>query len=94
MVPEEDQKSSTLTDDQAHMIAKLLIDLEEKNGKPQDFEWGFEDGKQLCDVSVVISLLMNRSTVLSAGQTNCDTTTLDIFYAGCSWFKGSIMGQL
>ena len=44
LVPEEDQKSSTLTDDQACMIAKLLIDLEEKNGKPQDFEWGFEDG--------------------------------------------------
>jgi len=27
------------------MIAKLLVDVEEKNGKPQDFEWAFEDGK-------------------------------------------------
>ena len=44
---EEDQKSSSLTDDEAHMIAKLMIDLEERNGKPQDFEWAFEDGNQL-----------------------------------------------
>lgn len=43
---EEDQKLSSLTDDQAHMIAKLLIDLEERIGKPQDFEWAFENGNQ------------------------------------------------
>ena len=43
-VAEEEQKSPTLTDDQARMITKLLIDLEERNGKPQDFEWAFEAG--------------------------------------------------
>ncbi|XP_065909543.1 rifampicin phosphotransferase-like isoform X2 [Dysidea avara] len=47
-VPETDQKASCLTDDQAQMIAKLLVDLEEKNGKPQDFEWAFEDGQLYC----------------------------------------------
>ena len=46
-MPETDQKASCLTDDQAQMIAKLLVDLEEKNGKPQDFEWAFEDGKAI-----------------------------------------------
>lgn len=44
---EEDQKSSSLTDDEAHTIAKLMIDLEERNGKPQDFEWAFENGNHL-----------------------------------------------
>lgn len=52
---EEDQKSSSLTDDEAHMIAKLLIDLEERNGKPQDFEWAFENGNQLCHACLVYS---------------------------------------
>ena len=41
---ETEQKTSCLTDDQAKMIATLLVDLEEKNGKPQDFEWAFENG--------------------------------------------------
>ena len=90
-VPEEEQKSSTLTDDQARMIAKLLIDLEERNGKPQDFEWAFEDGSQLYQV-FVISLLMYRSTLLPAGQTNCDTSTLIIFCTRCPWLKGGVMG--
>ena len=37
-------KEPALSDAAAVEIAKLLISLEEGFGKPQDFEWGMEDG--------------------------------------------------
>ena len=40
----EKQKERTLTDEQARNISQLMIALEEKMGKPQDFEWGMENG--------------------------------------------------
>ena len=40
----ERQKERTLTDEQARNISRLMIALEEKMGKPQDFEWGMENG--------------------------------------------------
>ncbi|CAI8037287.1 Prodigiosin synthesizing transferase PigC [Geodia barretti] len=41
-------KEPSLSDAAAVEIAKLLISLEEGFGKPQDFEWGMEDGKLYC----------------------------------------------
>lgn len=43
-VEEAKQKLTTLTDDQAIEIGRLLVDLEEAFGTPQDFEWGIENG--------------------------------------------------
>jgi len=67
-IPEEDQKSSSLTDEQAQMIAKLLIDLEERNGQPQDFEWAFENGNWLRCVCVCVCFSL---TVYCTGQLYC-----------------------
>jgi len=39
------RKSPALTDHQAQSIARLLMQLEEAFGTPQDFEWGIEKGK-------------------------------------------------
>lgn len=65
---EEDQKLSSLTDDQAHLIAKLLIDLEERIGKPQDFEWAFENGNQPhCNYYITIYYI----TINATGQLYC-----------------------
>ena len=38
-------KEPALSDAAAVEIAKLLVTLEEGFGKPQDFEWGMEEGK-------------------------------------------------
>ena len=43
-VEEGKVKEPSLSDAAAVEIAKLLISLEEGFGKPQDFEWGMEDG--------------------------------------------------
>lgn len=43
-VEEDRQKAVALIDEQAVAIAKLLIELEEVFGTPQDFEWGIENG--------------------------------------------------
>lgn len=43
-VQEELVKSPALSDAQAVEIARLLIKLEEEMTKPQDFEWGIENG--------------------------------------------------
>ena len=43
-VQEELVKSPALSDAQAVEIARLLIKLEEEMIKPQDFEWGIENG--------------------------------------------------
>ena len=43
-VEEGRAKEPALGDAAAIEIAKLLISLEEGFGKPQDFEWGMEDG--------------------------------------------------
>ena len=43
-VEEGRDKEPALSDTAAVEIAKLLISLEEGFGKPQDFEWGMEDG--------------------------------------------------
>lgn len=43
-VESERVKERALTDEQAQTIAKLMIELEKKTGKPQDFEWGIENG--------------------------------------------------
>lgn len=43
-VSEERQKARVLTDEQATCISEVITELEKKMGKPQDFEWGIEDG--------------------------------------------------
>lgn len=43
-VEEGRQKSAALTDEQAATIGRLLVNLEEAFGTPQDFEWGIENG--------------------------------------------------
>ena len=43
-VGEEEQKAAALTDEQAVTISKLLMELEEAFGSPQDYEWGIEEG--------------------------------------------------
>ena len=43
-VEEEKVKQPALNDSAAVEIAKLLVSLEEWFGKPQDFEWGIEEG--------------------------------------------------
>ena len=45
-VEEERVKEPALSDKAAVEIAKLLIALENGFGKPQDFEWGIEEGKR------------------------------------------------
>ena len=45
MVEEEKVKEPALSDAVAVEIAKLLISVEKGFGKPQDFEWGMEEGK-------------------------------------------------
>lgn len=47
------------------MIAKLLIDLEERNGRPQDFEWAFEDGNSF------ITMCSIGSYSITTGQLYC-----------------------
>ena len=37
-------KKATLSDAAAVQIAKVLLVLEERFGKPQDFEWAMEEG--------------------------------------------------
>ena len=44
-VLEGDQKRACLSDEEAVAIARLLVNLEEELGKPQDFEWGMEGGE-------------------------------------------------
>ena len=44
-VEEEKGKSAALTDEQAGEIARVLVRLEEAMGRPQDFEWGIEEGE-------------------------------------------------
>ena len=39
-------KEPALSEAAAVEIAKLLISLEEAFGKPQDFEWGMEEGQR------------------------------------------------
>ena len=43
-VSEERQKARVLTDEQTTCISEVITELEKKMGKPQDFEWGIEDG--------------------------------------------------
>ena len=43
-VEEERVREAALSDDAVVEIAKLLVSLEEGFGKPQDFEWGIEEG--------------------------------------------------
>ena len=38
-------KAPALSDEQAVAIATLLVSLETQLGKPQDFEWGIENGE-------------------------------------------------
>ena len=45
-VPLEKQKERALTDEQARTISRLMVALEEKMSKPQDFEWGMENGER------------------------------------------------
>ena len=42
------QKQPAISDEMAQNIAQMLIALEEKLGKPQDFEWGVEGGVLYC----------------------------------------------
>eukprot|EP01137_Pigoraptor_chileana_P023651 Opistho-2@90297 len=45
----EKQKVPAISDEHAVQIAKLMVQLEERMGRPQDFEWGIEDdGKLYC----------------------------------------------
>ena len=37
-------KHQALTNEQAVSIARLMMELEDKMKKPQDFEWGIENG--------------------------------------------------
>jgi pyruvate,water dikinase len=41
-------KERALTDDEARKIARLMINLELKMEKPQDFEWAIENGQLYC----------------------------------------------
>ena len=45
VVPQEKAKERALSDEQAQNIARLMIQLEAEMGKPQDFEWGIENGQ-------------------------------------------------
>ena len=40
-------KKQALTNEQAVTIARLMMELEDKMKKPQDFEWGIENGTTL-----------------------------------------------
>ena len=61
-VEENLQKSPSLSDEEAADIARLLVRLEEEMGKPQDFEWAMEKGKEFikghyCTLPQVLSVL-------------------------------------
>ena len=51
-VDEGRRKSAALTDEQAVTVARLLVELEEALGTPQDFEWGIENGMYVYYVNV------------------------------------------
>ena len=53
-VQDELVKSPALSDDQAVEIARLLVDLEDEMTKPQDFEWGIENGEHVVIKSVYV----------------------------------------
>lgn len=38
------EKEAALSEDQVIAIGRLMVDLEDKMGKPQDFEWAYEKG--------------------------------------------------
>ena len=58
-VEEERRKSSALSDDQAVTIARLLKELENELGTPQDFEWGIEKGINLNFILTCSYLMCN-----------------------------------
>ena len=43
-VAEGREKEAALSEDQVVAIARLMVDLEDKMGRPQDFEWAYEKG--------------------------------------------------
>lgn len=48
------QKRAVLTDEEAVAIARLLVQLEDEMGRPQDFEWAMEGGRfslTICEQS-------------------------------------------
>ncbi len=51
-VAQERRKEPALTEEQAATIGRLMIELEEQLGKPQDFEWGYEKGMGLIAVGL------------------------------------------
>ena len=38
------EKEAALSEDQVIAIGRLMVDLEVKMGRPQDFEWAYEKG--------------------------------------------------
>ena len=44
VVAEGREKEAALSEDQVVAIARLMVDLEDKMGRPQDFEWAYEKG--------------------------------------------------
>lgn len=47
-LPEEKQKTSSLTQDEVVRIAKIAVDLEDQMGNPQDCEWAIAKDKLYC----------------------------------------------
>ena len=45
-VGQERRKVRVLSDDHAKRIAEMLLVLEDEMGRPQDVEWGMENGKR------------------------------------------------
>ena len=44
----QEQKISSLTDQEVRAVAQLALDLEKKLGAPQDIEWAIENGELYC----------------------------------------------
>ena len=61
-VPEEKHKQPALSEGQAAAIGRLLKALEERLGKPQDFEWAYENGLY-CIISHLHWFLPNCKTL-------------------------------
>ena len=54
------QREAVLTTDQVTRIGRLVKDLEERLGTPQDFEWAYEGGK--CAYAVCVCVRLHTCT--------------------------------